>query len=154
MLRLKLPEEPSEVFYGIFPEFPRTVIQLLHARGLRSQESVEHFLNPDYHHLHDPYLFRDMQKACDRIYKAIADGQMIAIHGDYDADGVTGSVILESALTKLGGQTLVFPSAVAIDACPKLADRPGGPCSAVCLPMKPLIPVIPIVFILHPLLRM
>src|SRR5690606_10890294 len=44
--------------------------------------------------LHDPFLFRFMTVACERIWQAMEAGDRIIIHGDYDADGVTGSVVL------------------------------------------------------------
>lgn len=49
-----------------------------------------------------------MQRAVDRLYDAIAANELIAVHGDYDADGVSGSVILESILKSLGALTTVF----------------------------------------------
>jgi single-stranded-DNA-specific exonuclease len=73
------------------------VARLLYHRNLTTQPAIDEFLNPDYSiHVHDPYLFRDMTKAVDRIFRAAENGEKITIHGDYDADGVSASVILAS----------------------------------------------------------
>lgn len=92
-----------------FPELPELLVQLLYNRGITTQEEVDRFLNPDYgQDQHDPYLFRDMQKAVDRITQAIEQNEKIVIHGDYDADGVCGSSVLYITLKKLGGNVSVY----------------------------------------------
>src|SRR4029079_14957346 len=53
-------------------------------------------------HLHDPMLLADMGRAVDRVLAAIARKERIAIHGDYDVDGITSTVILRRALEMLG----------------------------------------------------
>lgn len=60
-------------------------------------------LDPDKEEevLHDPFLFRDMEKAVDRISKAITNKQRIVIFGDYDVDGISGTAILVKVLRKL-----------------------------------------------------
>lgn len=60
------------------------------------------FLYPKYEDLSDPFLLPDMQKAVDRIARAIQDSEKMLIYGDYDADGVTSSTLMEEAL-KLAG---------------------------------------------------
>lgn len=92
-----------------FPEIPRLILQLLHNRGLDTQKDIDLFLNPDYgQDLLDPFLFSDMKKAVDRIYQAVEQKEKIAIHGDYDADGVTSSVVLADVLAKLGADFQVY----------------------------------------------
>ncbi|MBI2099471.1 single-stranded-DNA-specific exonuclease RecJ [Candidatus Uhrbacteria bacterium] len=104
-----LAEKAPEDFRERFAELPEIVAQLLWNRGLHTQEEVDEFLNPDYGaDLHDPFLFRDMEAAVARIYKAIERGEQITIHGDYDSDGVCGSVILATTLEALGGKVDVF----------------------------------------------
>ena len=71
--------------------------KLLAQRGLD-----ENFLYPKYEDLFDPFLMRDMKKAVERIELAREKGEKIAIFGDYDADGVTASVVLYEALTQFG----------------------------------------------------
>jgi len=85
-----------------FPEIPGVILQLLKNRGLDTQEKIDQFLQPDYgQDLLDPFLFADMEKAVERIYQAIAKKEKITIHGDYDADGVTSTVLLADIMKKL-----------------------------------------------------
>ncbi|MBD3311510.1 MAG: single-stranded-DNA-specific exonuclease RecJ [Candidatus Magasanikbacteria bacterium] len=99
----KVLPDPPEEFYKQFPELPKVVAQLLYHRNIKTQKKIDEFLNPDYSQdVHDPYLFKDMKKAVDRILKAVKKQEKITIHGDYDADGVSASVILESTLNSLG----------------------------------------------------
>src|SRR6185503_9876078 len=74
------------------------VARLLCQRGLGDPELAHRFLNPTLEHLHDPMLLADMRVAVDRIMNALARKERIAIHGDYDVDGVTSTVILRRAL--------------------------------------------------------
>jgi single-stranded-DNA-specific exonuclease len=84
------------------------VAKLLCQRGLSEPEQADRFLNPSLDHLHDPMLLADMGAAVDRIMGAIARREKIAIHGDYDVDGVTSTVILRRALELLGGNVIHF----------------------------------------------
>jgi single-stranded-DNA-specific exonuclease len=100
------PPPPDEVRVR-FPELHPVAVQLLANRGIVSQDAVDEFLLPDYgQDLHDPFLFRDMERACDRVWEAISRGERVTVHGDYDADGVTGSVVLlttfRDAASRLG----------------------------------------------------
>src|SRR5471030_2611247 len=84
------------------------VARLLCQRGLSDPEQADRFLNPSLDHLHDPMLLADMGVAVDRIMGALARKEKIAIHGDYDVDGVTSTVILRRALELLGGDVTHF----------------------------------------------
>src|SRR3954465_13710865 len=84
------------------------VAKLLCQRGLSDPELADRFLNPSLDHLHDPMLLADMGVAGERILRAIAQKEKIAIHGDYDVDGVTLTVILRRALELLGGNVIHF----------------------------------------------
>jgi single-stranded-DNA-specific exonuclease len=84
------------------------VARLLSMRGLGDPEVARRFLHPTMEHLHDPFLLADMGKAVDRIERAIASKERIAIHGDYDVDGITSTVILRRALEMLGGEVVHF----------------------------------------------
>src|SRR4051812_34475380 len=84
------------------------VAKLLCQRGFADPELADRFLNPSLDHLHDPMLLADMGIAVDRILAAIARRERIAIHGDYDVDGVTSTVILRRALELLGGDVSHF----------------------------------------------
>lgn len=71
---------------------------LLKNRGI-DPEDVTAFLHPDWERdTHDPFLFKRMQNAVDRVFLALEKGEKIKIHGDYDADGISGSTLLYTCL--------------------------------------------------------
>src|SRR5947209_3351871 len=84
------------------------VARLLCQRGLSDPELAARFLNPSLDQLHDPMLLADMAIAVDRILAAVARKERIAIHGDYDVDGITSTVILRRALELLGADVVHF----------------------------------------------
>ncbi len=85
-----------------FPELSPVVLQLLWNRGMRDQESIDVFLGPDWaRDTFSPSLFREMPRAVARVFDALARGEVITVHGDYDADGVCGSVVLLSTLREI-----------------------------------------------------
>src|SRR5215813_6243491 len=87
---------------------PPIVARLLCQRGLSDPDLATRFLNPALDQLHDPAALADMPAAVDRILAAIARKERIAIHGDYDVDGVTSTVILRRALELVGGDVVHF----------------------------------------------
>jgi len=89
---------------GIAP----VVARLLCQRGFSDPEQASRFLHPSLDHLHDPMALADMGLAVDRILGAISRKERIAIHGDYDVDGVTSTVILRRALELLGADVVHF----------------------------------------------
>jgi single-stranded-DNA-specific exonuclease len=84
------------------------IARLLCLRGLTDADQATRFLNPSLDHLHDPFKLADMDRAVDRVEQALARRQRIAIHGDYDVDGITSTVILRRALEMLGGDVVHF----------------------------------------------
>src|SRR2546426_1626998 len=84
------------------------VARLLCQRGLGDPELAARFLKPSLDQLHDPMALADMRVAVDRIMTAVARKERIAIHGDYDVDGVTSTVILRRALKLLGADVVPF----------------------------------------------
>jgi len=83
-------------------EFPELVRRLLYNRGISKIDDAKIFLNPDYERdLHDPFLILDMEKAVQRILRAIQNDEKIIIYGDYDADGIPGSVVLHDFFKKI-----------------------------------------------------
>jgi len=68
---------------------------LLEKRGITDEAQAEIFLNPDYKRdFHDPFLMRDMERACVRLFEALDNKEKIVIYADYDCDGIPGAVIL------------------------------------------------------------
>lgn len=75
---------------------------LLQKRGLKDKEEIERFLNPSYERdFFDPFLMRDMARACKRIKEAIEKEEKIVIYADYDSDGIPGAVILADFFEKI-----------------------------------------------------
>lgn len=87
---------------------PAVVARLLCQRGLSDPEAAARFIAPRLDHLHDPFLLADMRPAVERVEAAVARGERVAIHGDYDVDGVTSTVILRRALELLGGNVVHY----------------------------------------------
>ena len=84
-------------------QIPAVVARLLCQRGLHDPIVAREFLQPTLSQLHDPFLLLGMREAVDRLLGAVARQERIAIHGDYDVDGITSTVILRRALEILGG---------------------------------------------------
>jgi single-stranded-DNA-specific exonuclease len=82
--------------------------RLLCIRGLGAPDDARRFLSPRIDDLHDPFRLAGMSIAVDRILGAIGAKDRIAIHGDYDVDGVTSTVILRRALELLGADVIHF----------------------------------------------
>ena len=76
---------------------------LLAARGIRTRDEADRFLNPSLSDLHDPFLLDGMQQTVDLLKAAIAEGKTILVYGDYDADGVCAASIREFALPIIVG---------------------------------------------------
>lgn len=81
---------------------------LLCQRGLSDPEKARQFLSPSLDDLGNPFLLADMERAVDRILRAVSHGERIAVHGDYDVDGVTSTVILRRVLELLGANVTHF----------------------------------------------
>jgi single-stranded-DNA-specific exonuclease len=81
---------------------PAAAARILLRRGFHDVAQAANFLNPRIEDLHDPFLLRDMDRAAARIRAAIARHEPIEIHGDYDVDGVTSTVVLKKALELAG----------------------------------------------------
>ena len=71
-----------------------TISRLMALRGITSLNEVEKFLNPSLSDLHDPFLMQDMDKAVNRLNKALGRKEKILIYGDYDVDGITSVALV------------------------------------------------------------
>lgn len=101
------PLVPKEILEQ-FPELRSSVVQLLYNRGVTDLDRVDWFLNPDYHNLYDPFLFREMLPAVERIWSAIKQQEKILVFGDYDADAVTANAVLQQTFNYLGVPALSY----------------------------------------------
>lgn len=70
------------------------IANLLLQRGIDTPEQAQAFFYPSLNMLHDPFLMKDMDKAVDRLDRAIAQDEKILIYGDYDVDGTTAVALL------------------------------------------------------------
>ena len=76
------------------PLYSNAFLKLLQLRGVASESAIDDFIDPKYSNLSDPFIIPDMDKAVNRIIKAVKDNEKIAIYGDYDVDGVTATSVL------------------------------------------------------------
>ena len=83
---------------------PEVLAQLAVNRGHTTAEAVQALLAPSLHGLNDPAGLPDMAIAAERLERAANDGETVLIHGDYDVDGVSGTVLLVRFLRHLGGK--------------------------------------------------
>jgi single-stranded-DNA-specific exonuclease len=78
------------------------LLQVLYNRGLQERNHIQAFIEGQYLESTDPFLLPDMEKAVARIGQAIERDEIIIVYGDFDADGVTSTVLLTEALRGLG----------------------------------------------------
>lgn len=76
--------------------------KILVNRGITTEEEIRAFLNPTRKDFYNPYLMPDMEKAVERILKAINNKEKVLIYGDYDVDGITSVTVLKSFLEERG----------------------------------------------------
>ncbi len=88
--------------------FSPLVVQLLYNRHLNEPSKVDSFLHGDRSLSSSPYLLPDIEKAVNRIYRALLSGENITIYGDYDADGITATALLVEGLKMLGGKVTPY----------------------------------------------
>ena len=88
--------------------YPMLLSQLLSVRGVSSPEEAALLLDRERELSHSPYLMKDMDRAADRIRRALADGERIAVFGDYDVDGITSTVLLVDYLRSRGADCLKY----------------------------------------------
>jgi single-stranded-DNA-specific exonuclease len=95
------PPAPEHIA-GRLPDIPPLLVQLLYNRGLCDAPEIEAFLSGEYKADH-PFVVKGMNEAVARIRQAIREGERMAVYGDFDADGVTATALMVTALRSLGG---------------------------------------------------
>ena len=100
------PSVPDDVVGAL--GFPAPQSQLLYNRGLTSRKAALAFLSPSGSELHDPMLLPDMDPAVSRLRRAIDEGELIGVFGDFDIDGISGTAVVTTGLRNLGGRALPY----------------------------------------------
>jgi single-stranded-DNA-specific exonuclease len=85
-----------------------SLANLLVQRGITDYASAKAFFRPQLTDLHDPFLMKDMDKAVERLEKALSSNEKIMVYGDYDVDGTTAVALVYSFLKFLGAQVSYF----------------------------------------------
>ena len=81
---------------------------LLVQRGIDNVERAKKFFEPKLSDLHDPFLMKDMDRAVERVERAVRDNEKIMVYGDYDVDGCTAVALVYKFLRHIGHKNLVF----------------------------------------------
>ncbi len=87
---------------------PRALCALLAVRGLTDPDEARRYLRPQLDQLHPPELLKDMDRAVERLARAIRSNETIVVHGDYDVDGMCSTALMTRALRALGGTVTPF----------------------------------------------
>ncbi|BDR56264.1 single-stranded-DNA-specific exonuclease RecJ [Xylocopilactobacillus apis] len=82
--------------------------QILYQRGISSLEDYQTQIMLKDFTPYDPFLMKDMDRACDRINQAVESGEKVLIYGDYDADGVTSTSLLYETLINIGADVSYY----------------------------------------------
>ena len=102
-----LPPAPAE-YFAETPDLPPLIAQILYNRGLTEPSQLASFIAADERLSADPFLLPDMHQAVARTYRALLSGENIAIYGDFDADGITATVLLVQGISRLGGKVVPY----------------------------------------------
>ena len=89
---------------GISPVLANLLVQ----RGIDTLEKAKKFFNPQLSDLHDPFLMKDMNKAVERVERAVRNREKIMVYGDYDVDGTTAVALVYKFLRQIGHKDLLF----------------------------------------------
>jgi single-stranded-DNA-specific exonuclease len=88
---------------------PEILAIILYNRGIKTPEEIEVFLNPKIRDsLPDPFDLKDMDRAAERITKAIVNSEKVTVFGDYDVDGATSTALLRKFFSDVGGKIDVY----------------------------------------------
>ena len=89
-------------------QVPQAIAYLLVQRGIETFEEAKQFFRPNLKKLHDPFLMKDMEKAVNRVEKAITENENILVYGDYDVDGTTSVALMSSYLKTRTSQIATY----------------------------------------------
>ena len=89
-------------------QVPPVVAHLLAQRGIETFEGAKDYFRPYWDQLHDPFLMKDMDRAVDRLNKALAEDENIMVFGDYDVDGTTAVSLITHYLSTLSAHAIPY----------------------------------------------
>jgi single-stranded-DNA-specific exonuclease len=116
--------------------------RMLVVRGIQTADEARQFIRPSMDKLHDPFLMKDMDKAVERLHKALTQGEKILIYGDYDVDGTTAVALMYRFLVGIGrSQSELMDGAERLKDNGPLPNSPSGrplPISEASLTHYPL----------------
>lgn len=109
MKRWIIAAAPPQAYRKKFSNYSRFIQAILYARGIKTKREANDFFELRYEAgLNDPFLLTDMKKAVNRIGDAVKKKEKIAIYGDYDADGVTATTIINRTMLELGMRPVIY----------------------------------------------
>lgn len=109
--RWLLPREPDPSVVAQLQEelhLPHALCRLLAVRGFDATDDAKTYLRPRLDQLHDPKCLMDLDRAVERLIRALRDNETILVHGDYDVDGICSTTIMVRTLQALGGNAVPF----------------------------------------------
>ncbi|MCR4278784.1 MAG: DHH family phosphoesterase [bacterium] len=110
---------------------------LLAQRGIDIQEKVDAFFRPNWEaDIHDPFLFSQMKNAVERTFLALKSGERITVHGDYDADGVTGSTVVIATLREIARAMSGVDDPASSDTDVEVKNKNREPCIDFYIPHR------------------
>ena len=102
------PDEEAIKALATALSLPDIVCRLLLIRGYVTADEAKLFLRPKLDRLHDPLGFLSMDKAVDRLSRAVRDKELVFVHGDYDVDGICSTTLLTRTIRYFGGEAMPF----------------------------------------------
>ncbi|HEU4584633.1 MAG TPA: single-stranded-DNA-specific exonuclease RecJ [Gemmatimonadaceae bacterium] len=107
-VRPQLPDELAVANLAAELRLPIPICRLLCQRGYADVEPAKRYLRPRLDQLHDPSLLLDLDRAVERLARAIRSRELIMVHGDYDVDGMCSTTLLLRAFRQFGGRAVPF----------------------------------------------
>jgi single-stranded-DNA-specific exonuclease len=106
-----LPVEPDATVVERLQQtlhLPLAISKLLAARGYGVPDDAKAYLRPRLDQLHEPGCLADLDRAVERLVRALRENETILVHGDYDVDGICSTTLMVRALRAAGGNALPF----------------------------------------------
>ena len=109
--RWLLPQEPDTAAVERLQrdlQLPWAICRLLAIRGFGESDDAKTFLRPRLEQLHEPTRLLDLDRAVERLVRALRENETILVHGDYDVDGICSTTLMVKTLRMLGGTAVPF----------------------------------------------